>query len=49
VVNAAICAVELQRRMGERNADVPATSVEFRIGINLGDVMVDGGDLTRGE
>jgi adenylate cyclase len=46
VVDAAICAVELQRRMGERNADIPADQrIEFRIGLNLGDVMVDGGDL----
>ena len=46
VVDAAICAVELQRRMGERNAEIPSDQrIELRIGLNLGDVMVDGGDL----
>jgi len=33
-------------RDGERNADVPPTSrIEFRIGINMGDVVVENGDI----
>ncbi len=39
-------AVHLQREMVVRNADVPVDErIEYRIGINLGDVMVDGSDL----
>jgi adenylate cyclase len=39
-------AVQVQREMAARNADVPAGSrIEYRIGINLGDVMVDGSDI----
>jgi class 3 adenylate cyclase/DNA-binding CsgD family transcriptional regulator len=46
VVDAVRCAVELQRGMAERNADVPvARRIEFRIGINLGDVILDEGDI----
>ena len=43
VVDAVRCAVEMQRAMAERNAGVPQERrIEFRIGINLGDIMVDG-------
>jgi len=46
VVDAVRCAVELQRGMTERNADVPTDRrLEFRIGINLGDVILDEGDI----
>src|SRR5262245_21877513 len=46
VVDAARCAVEVQRGMAERNAEVPQERrIEFRIGINLGDVMLDRGDI----
>lgn len=39
-------AVQVQREMAARNADIPAdVCIEYRIGINLGDVMVDGSDL----
>ena len=39
-------AVEIQRAMIERNASVPAESrLEFRIGINVGDVIEDGSDI----
>src|SRR5438874_9368064 len=42
VVDAVRCAVELQRGMALRNADVPeARRIEFRIGINLGDIIID--------
>jgi adenylate cyclase len=46
VVDAVLCAAEVQRRMARRNADVaPARWMQFRIGINLGDVIVDGKDI----
>src|SRR5262245_47908641 len=46
VVNAVACAVELQQGMDSRNAAVPPDRrIEFRIGINLGDVIVEGDDL----
>ena len=46
VVDAVRCAVEVQRAMAERNADVPAEQrIEFRIGINLGDIIIDDGDI----
>src|SRR5215472_16242738 len=46
VVDAVRCAVEVQRGMAERNADVPPDKrIEFRIGINLGDIIVDGKDI----
>jgi len=46
VVNAVACAVELQRGIRERNADVPqARRIQFRIGVNLGDVIVEGADI----
>ncbi len=45
VVEAVNCAVEVQKRMAERNADLPDDrKMLYRIGINLGDVMVDGDD-----
>jgi TolB-like protein len=46
VVDAVRCAVEVQRGMAERNVAVPAPErIEFRIGINLGDVIVEEGDI----
>ena len=47
VVDAANCAIEVQRAMGERNAEVaPNKRIEFRIGIHLGDVVEEAdGDL----
>jgi TolB-like protein len=46
VVDAVRCAVEVQRGMAERNADMPQERrIEFRIGINVGDVMLDRGDI----
>ena len=46
VVDAVRCAVEGAAAMRERNAGVAAESrVELRIGINLGDVIVEGDDL----
>ncbi|CAN7356751.1 adenylate/guanylate cyclase domain-containing protein [Phyllobacterium sp. LjRoot231] len=46
VVNAVFCAAEIQRGMRERNENVPPDRrIEFRIGINLGDVIVQNGDI----
>lgn len=40
------CAVEIQRGMAERNADVQQERrIEFRIGLNIGDVIRDRGDI----
>ena len=45
-VDAVECAVELQRAMAAANEDNPADRrIVLRIGVNLGDVMVDGSDL----
>src|SRR5260221_6405641 len=46
VVDAVRCAVEVQRALAERNADVPPDRrIELRIGINLGDIIKDGRDI----
>jgi len=46
VVDAVRCAVEVQREMAERNDDVlPDRRIEFRMGINLGDIIKDGRDI----
>ena len=45
-VEAARCAVEIQEELAARNGELPKDRrLEFRIGINLGDVMVEGDDL----
>jgi TolB-like protein/class 3 adenylate cyclase len=46
VVDALRCAVEVQREMAGRNTDVPPDNrIEFRIGINVGDIVVEDGDI----
>jgi adenylate cyclase len=46
VVNAVACAAEVQRGMRDRNAGVPQDRrIEFRIGVNVGDVIVEGEDI----
>src|SRR5262249_47723834 len=46
VVDAVRCAVDIQRGMIERNVDVPADRrIQFRIGINVGDIIIDGDDI----
>src|SRR5713101_1153869 len=43
VVNAVQCAVDIQTTLNAENANLPPSRwMEFRIGVNLGDVMVDG-------
>src|SRR5262249_59384241 len=45
-VKAVRCAIEVQHGMAARNADIPERQrIEFRIGINLGDVVVEDGDI----
>jgi class 3 adenylate cyclase len=49
VVDAVRCAVEMQKQIGERNADLPENRrMLFRIGVNLGDI-VDEGDRIYGD
>jgi adenylate cyclase len=46
VVEAVACAIAVQRGMAERNAATPENQrIEFRVGINLGDVIVEEGDI----
>jgi TolB-like protein/class 3 adenylate cyclase len=46
VVDALRCAVELQRGMAERNQEVPQDKrIEFRMGINVGDIILDADDI----
>ena len=46
VVDAVRCAVDIQRGMAERNANVPADKrIQFRIGINVGDIISDDSDI----
>ncbi|MDA9467727.1 adenylate/guanylate cyclase domain-containing protein [Bradyrhizobium sp. CCBAU 53415] len=46
VVEAVQCAVEIQQEISSQASDAPqASPMQFRIGINLGDVMVDGSDI----
>ena len=45
-VDAARSAIEVQRGMAERNADVPQQiRLEFRIGIHVGDIIIDENDI----
>src|SRR5438045_5064737 len=45
VVDALRCATEWQRDMAERNTSILGDRIEFRIGINMGDVVVEDGDI----
>jgi TolB-like protein/class 3 adenylate cyclase len=46
VVDAVRCAVEVQREMALRNAGIPPERrIELRMGINIGDVIVEDGDI----
>jgi adenylate cyclase len=46
VVDALRCATEVQAGMADRNATLPADNrIEFRIGINVGDIVVEDGDI----
>jgi adenylate cyclase len=46
VVDGVRCAAEIQRGMAKRNAAVPAEKrIQFRVGVNFGDIVVDGADI----
>jgi adenylate cyclase len=46
VLDAVRCAVDVQRAMVGRNAsEAPDRRIEFRVGINLGDIIIDGDDI----
>jgi adenylate cyclase len=46
VVDAVRCAVEVNEAMARRNVDVPEEKrIEFRVGINVGDIIIDEGDI----
>jgi adenylate cyclase len=46
IVDAVQCAVEIQKGIAERNVDEPDDRrMEFRIGVNLGDVIIEGDDI----
>jgi adenylate cyclase len=45
-VDAARCGVEIQREMAQQNAEVPPElRIEFRIGIHVGDIIIDDNDI----
>jgi TolB-like protein/class 3 adenylate cyclase len=45
-VDAVRCAMEIQRAMTKRSAEIPEERrIEFRIGINVGDIIIDEGDI----
>jgi adenylate cyclase len=45
-VDAARCAVQVQREMAQQNIDVPPElRIEFRIGIHVGDIIIDDNDI----
>ena len=46
VIEAVQCAVEIQNELSLRNAELPEMNrMDFRVGINLGDIMVEGDDI----
>lgn len=46
VVDAVRCAVDIQRAMAQRNAAIPGDRrIVFRIGVNVGDIIIDGDDI----
>src|SRR5262245_27448352 len=46
VVDAVRCAVDVQRGMAERTAQLPPEKrIQFRVGINVGDIIIDGDDI----
>ena len=45
-VDAVACAIEIQRQLRERDADgSEANPIQFRIGINVGDIIIEGEDI----
>ena len=44
-VDATTCAMFIQEKMAERNAKSSGPHIDFRIGINIGDIIIDGDDI----
>ena len=45
-IQAVACALDIQKAMSERNRDVPPNRrIDFRIGINIGDIIIDSDDV----
>src|SRR3974390_1513504 len=44
-VDAVTCAVAVQEKMAERTAEGTGPHIQFRVGINIGDILIDGGDI----
>jgi adenylate cyclase len=45
-VDAVACAIEIQRQVGKHNADCSeADPIRFRIGVNVGDIIIEGEDI----
>ena len=44
-VDAVTCAIEIQRQLLERRRSLEANAVQFRIGINVGDIIIEGEDI----
>ena len=44
-VDAVTCAIAIQEKMAERSASGPEPRIRFRIGINVGEIIIDGDDL----
>ncbi|WIY24473.1 adenylate/guanylate cyclase domain-containing protein [Parasedimentitalea psychrophila] len=45
-INAVLCSVAVQREMADREVDIPEDRrIAYRVGINLGDIIHDGGDI----
>jgi adenylate cyclase len=45
VVDAVTCAVAVQEKMAKRTADGTEPRIQFRMGINVGDIIIDGDDI----
>src|SRR5262250_799781 len=46
IVDAVRCAVDIQREMANRNAEIPEDrQIQFRIGLNVGDIIIDDKDI----
>jgi adenylate cyclase len=44
-VDAVTCAVAVQEKMAERTAEGTEPRIQFRMGLNVGDIIIDGGDI----
>jgi adenylate cyclase len=45
VLNAVSCAIEIQRQLRERHGRGESNPIRFRIGINVGDIIIEGEDI----